>query len=208
MFGVLTLLLGVAGSAVWVGVNGVVLAMVSGRRGSLTEAAGAGLARYASFLGLWVAAMGAHALTIGGAYLTTGLLADLAVDGSSELTSYGIATVCVLAASVVALGIATVHDHARVRCLETGDAAWRSGLWACAYVVRERRAMPLSLGLVFTTVIGWVIYQAAGTLVAADSALGLTISLVWAQAFMAFRALVRVWAFASAVDLQSGWEMP
>lgn len=206
MFASLALLLATGASLLWIGVNGIVVAAVTGQRASLAEASGAGLARYGAFVTLWIATIAAHALTIGGAYLGTRLLLDMVADGSGEWTSYVIIAAGALAGSAVVLGIATVHDHARIRCLETNDPAWRAGLWACVYVLREPRAVPLALCLIATTAVGWILYQVVSDQVAADSAVGLTLSLVWAQGFMLFRAFVRVWAFASAFELQSGWE--
>jgi len=206
MFALVGLVLAIAISLVWIGVNGVILATVSGRTESLTDTGRFGLARYGLFAKLWIVAMSAHALAIGAAYIGGRLLIDLAADSDHEMTSYAIVGACVLSGMMAALIVATIHDHARIRCLETGDAAWRAGLWASGYVLRERRALTLGLSFVGTALVGWAIYQLAGSFVSADSPFGLTISLVWAQMFMAFRALLRVWAFAAATELQSGWE--
>jgi hypothetical protein len=195
-----------AAAAAWVGVNGIIVAVVGRDCDTLSEGVAAGLAKYAGFAGLWVAAMVAHAAVFGAAYVAARLSMDLLADGSSERAYVAIAAACTMAGLAMLLGIATIHDHARIRCVETGEAAWRCGLWACAYVMRERRALPLALSLIITTVLGWSVYQGVSSSIAADSTFNLTISLVWAQVFMAFRALVRVWAFASAAHLQSSWE--
>lgn len=196
----------VVGSLLWVGINSIVLAALTGRRLSFADARRVGLEKYFPFLKLWVAATTAYTLSIGGTYLGGHLLLRWTAAGASEMTHYGIVATCVVLGMAAILAIATIHDHARIRCLETGEAATASGLWACAYVVRERRALPLASLLACTTVVGWVVYQLAGSVVATDSATGLSISLIIAQVFMAFRALVRVWAFAAATDLQGSWE--
>jgi hypothetical protein len=205
-FGLLCAVLGISGSFVWIGVNGVILATVSGRLESLADAGHFGLARYTLFAKLWIAAMLAHALAIGTAYIGGRWLADVAADSHEELTYYAIVSACFLFGLLAMLMVATIHDHARIRCLDTGDGAWRSGLWASSYVLRERRALTLALSFAGTALAGWAIYQFAGSFVSADSPFGLTISLIWAQMFMAFRALLRVWVFAAATELQSGWE--
>lgn len=206
LLALVAVLLGIGASLVWIGVNGIVLAMVGGRREALADAGRAGLEKYPAFFKLWLAAMTAHAAIAGGAYFVGRLLIERATAAASELTELAIVAAIAVVAACLLLIIATIHDHARIRCLETGDAAGRCGLWACGYIVCEWRAVALTLLLVGTTAAGWGLYQSSGRFVAADSGLGLTLSLVWAQLFMLFRALIRVWGFAAATDLQSRWE--
>jgi hypothetical protein len=200
---VAALLLSVGGSLLWVWVNAAVIAAVSGLHDSMVAACRQGAASYFQMLKLWAAALGGYTAVGVAAYVAARTLMRWTAGSPSELTPYWIVAGCALASSAAALIIATIHDHARIRCLGANETGGRAGLWACVYVVRERGAVPLTLLLGCTLLAVCMIYQAAAAGLAADSGLGLSLSLIWAQALMAARALLRVWAFAAATELQN-----
>jgi hypothetical protein len=178
--------------------------MVSGRQASLGDACRDSFDKYYVLVKLWLAAVTAHVLVIGAAYFGGQILIRWTGDGLNPMSYYGIVAGGVVVGLTAILIVMTIHDHARIRCLETGDAAIRSALWACGYIVAERRAIFLSLMLIATTIAAWLIYQTSATFMPADSPAGLTVSLVWAQAFMAFRALVRVWSSLRRPSCRAG----
>jgi hypothetical protein len=195
-------ILAFAGSMLWIWVNGAVLAAVIGSHESMSAACRAGAVEYFQLLKLWIAAATSYVLIGIAVIFAERRLTRWAADSPDEMTRYWILAGCILVGGAAVALISTIHDHARIRCLASGESGGRAGLWACAYVAGERRTVTLTLALAFTSLMIWIVYQAGATLVTANSEVGLTVSLVLAQAFMAARALVRVWAFAAASDLQ------
>lgn len=196
-------ILAAGGCLLWIWVNAAVVAAVSGVHDSMAAACRAGATNYLELLKLWAGALMSYMAIGAAAYLVGRVLTRWTADSSSELTPYWIIGGCVFVALAAALVIATIHDHARIRCLGTSETGGRAGLWACAYVLRERKAVALTMLLGCTSLAVWAIYQLGATALPANSGLGLAVSLVWAQAFMAVRAILRVWAFAAATELQS-----
>jgi hypothetical protein len=162
---------------------------------------------YASFVGLAAIAYVVAALTAGGTYLAVRLLWRWTAESPSELRFYAAAAVAVAAAVLIIFFLSTVHIHARVHCAATRAGAVSAYAWALRFVGRgEWRALPLSFVLVMTGGAIWVVYQTVAMLVPATSPPGVTVSLLWAQAFVLARMLMRLWSFAAANELQSAGE--
>lgn len=204
-FGLLVMvaaILAVGGGLLSIWVNAAVLAAVSGLHHSMSAAFRAGAASYFQHLKLWLGSMTTYVAVGVVAFIAGKALTRAAANSPDELTYYWIIGGCACAALAVAAVIATVHDHARIRCLATNETGGRAALWACGYVVRQRSALALTLLLVATTIAVAAIYQVGADAMPANSGIGLSLSLVWAQLFMAVRSTLRVWAFAAATELQ------
>jgi hypothetical protein len=206
ILGVVALALATFWSFVWIWMNAAVATAVTGEREALRDSFSGAAGKYWTFVRMWTAAMAGHAVIILVAYVVRRLLAHWAASSTNEMTPYWILAACLLSAALALLTVTTIHDHARIRCVETADGAGRCMAWAASYVLRQPRTVGLTLLLVVTLGLVWMPYQAVAELIPATSALGLTASLIWAEVFMVLRGLVRVWGFAAAAALQASVE--
>jgi hypothetical protein len=202
------IVLAVGLSLLWIWVNAAVASAVTTERRPLATSFVGGAARYWTFLIMWLLAMTAHVVVVIVSYVGWRLIGFSTAESTNEMTPYWAMAACIIGAAPVLLLVTTIHDHARIRCVETADGAGRCMAWAVAYVLRQPRAVGLTVLLVVTLGVAWMPYQAVSELIPATSALGVAASLIWAEMFMALRALLRVWAFAAVAALQSGSEEP
>lgn len=186
---------------VWL--NAAVVVAV-GEDGSLGDCLRRGLTLFPTFLRLSVLANLLSVAGIGTAILVGRWVTRWTAESSSELTFYVIiGTGTVLTAGLLVFLI-TVHDHARVRSTAHHAGALGAYTWAWFFVTRrEWRALPLALLLFGTSFALWVVYQSVGMLVTTNSTHGIVVSLVWGEALLFARMLLRVWSFAAATELQS-----
>lgn len=194
------------GLLLWTWINLLIVTAVTTKSHSLGDALRRGAGKYRSFLALGLLSGLCNAVAIAAVYAGWSIADGWAAPRADEITRYGVLAGGGLAVALALLLITTVHDHARVRCLDTMDGAGRSFIWAWGYVLREPRALVLATLLLATTGAIWLPYQVTAQLMPTTATLGLTISLVWAQMFMMIRVLVRVWAFAAAAVLQESTE--
>ena len=163
-----------------------------------------GLDLYPTYLGLWLATAVLNAIGLGAVFVVGRALTHWTALSTSEMTLYWIGGIGAALAATLLIFSATVHDHARIHSAATGAGAARAYAWAFGFVARrEKRAVPLTLLLVATGLVVWVAYQTLGMVIRTGSAPGLTVSLLWGQALLLWRMLLRVWTFAVAADLQN-----
>jgi len=100
--------------------------------------------------------------------------------------------------------LTAVHDHARLRACRARQSALCAYRWAFAFVWRGgERAFLLACVLQLSALILWLGYQAVWLTVPVTELLGLTGSLLWAEAYLLLRLWVRVWFFAAENELQA-----
>lgn len=166
-----------------------------------------GMVRYGVFLRLWLIATTIE--------LTALIAVALAVRGANrwltespnELTRYGVLAAGVALAAVLLLVLVVTHDHARIYAVRKRAGAWRAYRWAGWFVLRgDRRALALACLLLLAGIVLWGVYQPIADLIPVTSANLATVSLLWGEALMLGRALLRVASFAAQTDLQA--EMP
>jgi hypothetical protein len=204
MLGVVGAVLLAGAAAAWIGLNAVAVAAVAREGVSLRTAWSAGSARTPSFALLWATAMLCIGIAGGGSFVAANLWWDHTAERPTVFNLYGpigMAAIFMLGAVLV---VTTIHDHARVRCIDSGDGAIRSWVWSCFHLVRDPRTIVLTALFALTIGAGWAMQQAAGRAIAIASPSGLAWSLAIAEIFMLFRSAVRVWAFAAATELQLG----
>jgi len=108
----------------------------------------------------------------------------------------------VLAAGMVFV-LTTIHDHARIRIAAASAGAIEAFVWGLRFVIRHRtRTLSLTLLLLATGVAVWGAYQVAAARIPITSRPGLSVSLLWGEAFLFVRMLVRVWVYSATRDLQ------
>lgn len=190
--------------AAWVPLYGAVVASVCGNEDlGIRDALRAGAGVTALFLRIGLLAAALFVVLVGGVSLATVVgmrAARLAVSpGLYEVTALlGIAI-----AAVAWVFCAAVHDHARLRAFASGAGAVTSYVWALRFVLRGgRRAYPLALALAVTGLLLAAFYQVVASQIAADWMTGVVLSILWGQAMLLARALIRVWVFAAGARLQ------
>jgi hypothetical protein len=199
---ILTVAFGVLG--VWL--NATAIAAV-GEETSTTSCLLGGIQLYPTYLGLWVLSNGgllasAVTLVFFGRWLTR-----WTAESPAEMTPYWIGAGTALVVALVWLFFATVHDHARIRSWAVGVGAVRAFGWALVFVGRRQtRALPLAVLLVGTSAALWAVYQGLSHHLAANSALGVTLSLLSGEALLLARMFLRVWWFGAETHLQQGRE--
>jgi hypothetical protein len=208
-FGMLLLagsILAVAFVALGVWLNAAAIASV-GEEISTPNCLLRGLQLYPTFLGLWALSNGcmlASALVL---FLSGRWLTRWTAESAAEMTSYWIVAGGALVGALLWLFFATVHDHARIRSWAAGVGAVRAFGWALAYVGRrQRRALPLAVLLLGTSAALWAAYQGLSRYLAANSAFGVTLSLLSGEALLLARMFLRVWWFGAETHLQQGRE--
>lgn len=206
MLGLAGFVLAVLFACLGVWLNAIAITAV-GSEHSTPECLVRGVQLYPTFLGLWAltnVCMLGSALAL---VLVGRLLTRWTAESASEMTFYYVIAGSVLMGALLWLFFATVHDHARVRSRAAGAGAVRAFGWALMYVGRWReRALPLAVLLCGSSVMVWAAYQGVSHFVAADSALGVAISLLWGEILLLARMFLRVWWFAAETHLQQGSE--
>jgi hypothetical protein len=162
-----------------------------------------GIQLYPTYLGLWVLS-NACVVASGSAVLLSGWwLTRWMTESASEMTFYWIVAGNALAGALLWFFFVTVHDHARIRSRAAGVGALRAFGWAFAYVGRRnKQALPLSGLLLATGAALWAVHQSISHYIAANSALGVPLSLLFGQALLLARMFVRVWCFGAETQLQ------
>src|SRR6185295_5732339 len=96
-----------------------------------------------------------------------------------------------------------VHDHARIRAFTNSEGALASYRWALGFVLHGgRRAFRVALTLLAIGLILSAFYQAIASFIQADWMTGVVLSILWGQAMLLSRALVRVWTMSAEAHLQ------
>ncbi len=200
---VLALFMGAVYAILWCWFHGVViLAVGAGRRADPGETWVRGmeaapvlaqvLVIAASILVLFSAGLGGAAWlvirgTLGG---PSAMLPYYIGGGSAALWLFG----CVY--------LVAVHDHARIRACLSGQGAFASYGWAWRFVLRGgEKAFRLAVALQVTALALFIAYQWTGAVFQTTAGLGVTGSLLWGQAYMFARMLMRVWFFAAQSEL-------
>jgi hypothetical protein len=175
-----------------------------GEDGDLAVCVQRGLSLYPTFFRLSLLANGLGAASVVAGFVLGRLLMRWTAESTWELSPYLAAGAGALVGALLLLLVVTVHDHARVRSTATGAGALGAYAWALRFVTRrERRAVPLAVLLLSTGCVVWIVYQSVGMLVPTTSTPGVALSLVWGQALLLSRMLLRVWSFGAATELQS-----
>ncbi len=170
-----------------------------------SQCLGRGWRLYRPYLGLWAlthVCLLASGLAV---LLSVRLLTRWTAESPSEMTFYWIVGGGVLAVAILWQVFSAVHDHARIRTLTTGTSAPRAFAWALLFVVyREGRALPLSTVMLASSIVFWAFYQRLAAFIGTNSAVGVTVSLLWGEVLLLGRMFLRVWWFAAEADLQRG----
>ena len=147
-------------------------------------------------------------LVLQGASVAAGLVLSRSAvrwtaGSSAAMTYYAAVASGVVVAAALVFGLTTVHDHARIRLAADGSGAIGAFIWSLRFVGRHVAAtLSLALLLLVTGVIVWGAYQVFAGWIPVTSRAGLLLSLVWGEALLFVRMLVRVWGFAATRDLQ------
>jgi hypothetical protein len=169
----------------------------------LGDALHRGLSLFPCFLRLWLVATAVNVAIIIGACVLGRVSVRWTAESANDMTFYSIVGVTTVLALALLLVSVAIHDHARIRCAAAGPAAMRAYMWAIVFVLRrEGRALLLMAALCGTGVALWAVYQSFGMLIATDSTFGVTLSLIWGEALLASRMVLRVWFFAAETVLQ------
>jgi hypothetical protein len=192
------------GLSVWL--NAAAIASV-GEEASTASCLLGAVQLYPTYLALWALSNGCMLASAVALFLSGRWLMRWAAESAAEMTPYWIVGGGVLVGSLAWLFLATVHDHARIRTWAVGAGAVRAFGWAVAYVGRrQRRALPLAVLLLGTSVALWAVYQGLSRHVATNSASGVTLSLLSGEALLLARMFLRVWWFGAETHLQEGRE--
>ena len=200
LVGSLMLALPVVLLGVWLNAAAVVAV---GEDGTTGECLRRGVSLYPTFFRLSVLS---NALCVGAA--VTGVLAGRALvhraaESSTEMTLYLAVAAGALVGAVLLVFLVTVHDHARVRCTASSAGALSAYAWSLRFVARrEWRALPVALVLLFIGFVLWVVYQTIGMLISTTTTHGIALSLIWGEALLLARMLLRVWTYSAATELQ------
>lgn len=188
----------------WVPLYGALVASVCGEEDlGLRDALRAGAGVTSVFLRIGLVALVVFGVLVGGV-----AVAALAAMRASRLAAVpaayeAIAVGGVLAAALTWVFCSAVHDHARLRAFLTGDGAVSSYAWAFTFVARgRRRAYPLALALAAVGLLLAALYQVVASQIPADWMTGVVLSILWGQAMLLARSLIRVWLFAAEARLQ------
>lgn len=188
----------------WLLLHGAVVASVCGEENlGVRDSLRAGAGVLPLFLRIAAVATLVFAVLVGGSAVTAAYAMRLAREAAAPALWEACAAFGVGAASLAWIFCAVVHDHARIRCFARGSGAIESYAWAMSFVTRGgRRALPLGLVLFAVSAALAVFYQAVASRMHADWMTGVVVSILWGQAMLLARALLRVWTFASEARLQ------
>ena len=189
---------------VWL--NAVAVVAV-GEQSALSDCLVSGFAIYPTYLGLWALVNLLNVATVAALVFASRGLVRWTAESASEMTFYWIIGASTIIGLLLLLFFTAVHDHARIRSAATGAGAVRALGWAFAFVGRrEARALPLAVLLLASSFSLWAVYQTVGMLITANSAFGVTLSLLWGEVLLLGRMGLRVWWFAAETELQLGRE--
>lgn len=198
--------------AAWVPLYGAVVAAVCGDGDlGVRDALRAGAGVTPVFLRIGTIALIVFIVAIGGVGVATAAGMRLARAATAPGAYEAIAVAGLLVIVFVWIFCTAVHDHARIRCFVEGEGAIESYAWALSFVCRgRRRAYILALLLAAAGLVLTIFYQLVASRISADWMTGVVVSIVFGQAMLLARALVRVWWFAAEARLQgvagqSGW---
>ncbi len=122
----------------------------------------------------------------------------------SPFVWYDIGAAALAAWAIGFVFLAAVHDHARLRACRARQSALAAYRWALGFVWHGgERAFLVACMLQLSALLLWVGYQAIGLTVPVTELLGLTGSLLWAEAYLLVRVWVRLWFFAAQNELQA-----
>jgi hypothetical protein len=147
-------------------------------------------------------------LLLQGTSAATGFVFSRAVlrwtaSSSAEMMYYAAVGSGVLLAAAAVFWLTTVHDHARIRIAAAGAGTIGALVWSVRFVSRHRaRTLSLAVLMLATGVTVWMAYQVVAAWIPVTSRAGLLVSLLWGEAFLLARMLVRVWGGAAARELQ------
>lgn len=201
---VVAVILAAGHTAVWWWVHGVVIASLQRPRREWTETWMEGVALAPAMARLWALAMAALGLFSAGVGAGTYALLHWTRNDPAPLrwAQIGAGGIAVWLLGVVFL--VAVHDHARIRACRARAPAWSAYGWALRFVLRGgERAFLVATALQLSALGVWTAYQMTGMTAPVTEVLGLTGSLLWAQAYLLARSWVRVWFFASENELQA-----
>jgi len=188
-------------AGIWMNATAVV-AVTSDHRAA--ECLRRGLSLYPTYLRLWIMMVLLNVGGAGGAFFFGRALTRWTAESANEASFYWALAAGTLIATALVIFFTTAHDHARVHCALTGKGAGRALVWALRFItVQERRALPLSVLLLATGLAAWMAYQAVAMLVRTDLTTGVLLSIVWGEALIVARMLLRIWAFGAAATLQA-----
>ena len=175
-----------------------------GEDGTLGDCLRRALTLYPTFFRLSLLSTVLSGAAVAAGFLLGRVLTRWWAESPAELTFYFASGTGALVGGLLLVFLVTVHDHARVRSTASGSGALRAYGWALRFVGRrEWRALPLALVLLGTSFVVWVVYQTVGMLVTTNATHGMVLSLLWGEALLFARMLLRVWSFAAATELQS-----
>jgi hypothetical protein len=193
-------------SLLWVGLNAVAV-VAAGEDVALSESVRQGVALYPRFLRLWFLALLVNGAAVVGAVLLGWVLTRWTAESAHEASFYWAIGASGAIGAIALLFCTTVHDHARVHSVATGDGAARAYAWALGFVSRrEWRALPLAALLVASSLVVWVVYQTVGMRIPTSSTVGVAASLIWGETLLLARMLMRLWFFAAETELQNAHE--
>lgn len=188
----------------WIGLSGTVVIAVNESDRHLGDCLRSGVALCLTYVRLALLSTAVTAVATALAFFVTRGLTRWTAESTSEMTYYWMLALGVGFGAVLLLFCTTVHDHARIRSAAVGAGATAAYVWAIRYVATgEWRALPLALALLANAFVAWGVYQTVGMLLATNSASGVVLSLLWGNALVLGRMLLRVWSFAAQAELQS-----
>jgi hypothetical protein len=158
---------------------------------------------FPAFARLWLLAVGMEAAAVTGAALAADAGMRAVAESTTEMSYYYVLGSAGALGALLLVVLVAVHDHARLYVARTDCGAWLAYRWALRLVLGgDVRAPLLAFVLLLFGSCVWLVYQTVGMLLPATSAFGLTASLVWGQAFLQIRSLLRVTAFVAQCELQ------
>jgi len=189
--------------AAWVPLHGALVASVCGDEElGVRDALRAGAGVTAVFLRIGLVALASFVVLVGGTAVASFVGLRLARQAVAPGAYQAGAVAGAFLLALAWVFCAAVHDHARLRAFLTGEGALASYGWAFSLVTRgRRRAYPLALALVGVGALLAAFYQVVASQIAADWMTGVVLSILWGQAMLLARSLVRVWAFAAQAQL-------
>jgi hypothetical protein len=121
----------------------------------------------------------------------------------SEMTPYIIVGAAAAMWWLGAVLLGAIHDHARIRACAVQTQPFTAYWWAVRFVLRGRKnAFLVAFLLHLVGLAIWAVYQSVAANLPVAEGLGVAGSLLWGQAYLVARMVLRVWFFASESRLQ------
>lgn len=201
---IVALLLAVVHTVLWWWLHGVVICALQlppDERGAIWTR---GLELAPVMARLFAVALGILALFSGAVGGTAYVLLRWTRSSPEALIWYQIGGAAAFAWVLGYVFLVAVHDHARLRAARTGEGALPAYRWALGFVLHGgERALALAAALQLTALALWLAYQGIGVSFSMTAILGLTVTLLWGEAYLWVRVWVRVWFFAAQNELQT-----